>query len=375
MNDSNNQEGVLLTTSGEPQKATEINAFLIITKVLSCFIGIPLNVFVAIIIIRLRRLHSKPRNIFLLGIIFSNLLTFVPALIEVIYWVLPLDIVCQSYVAVSALPNTLLLWNMLLALIDRYVAIKYPIWHREKVTVRRVIYFLLFSSVFLGFLIKFVFIFGLIQLRCTVWTVHSKVVGLTMAILFVLCVIAHFIVFQQTKTLLQKNRTLCPSTKESIGMQTFSNRKRRFSGEDNNQENVFSEGEINEREGDVDLNAIVSAPPNLTSVVNLSSNMVIHVDNEKLSRMELEAARTLVIGVASLFAMTFAIIVLFIILYVCQLNKFECDSVRWLAPYFKELWLIHSVYNPIIWFMRNDEIWLLLKSKIDAISQKRTSTK
>ena len=252
MNDSNNQEGVLLTTSGEPQKATEINAFLIITKVLSCFIGIPLNVFVAIIIIRLRRLHSKPRNIFFLGIIFSNLLTFVPALIEVIYWVLPLDIVCQSYVAVSALPNTLLLWNMLLALIDRYVAIKYPIWHREKVTVRRVIYFLLFSSVFLGFLIKFVYIFGLIQLRCTVWTVHSKVVGLTMAILFVLCVIAHFIVFQQTKTLLQKNRTLCPSTKESIGMQTFSNRKRRFSGEDNNQENVFSEGEINEREGDVD---------------------------------------------------------------------------------------------------------------------------
>ena len=335
MNDSNNQEGVLLTTSGEPQKATEINAFLIITKVLSCFIGIPLNVFVAIIIIRLRRLHSKPRNIFLLGIIFSNLLTFVPALIEVIYWILPLDIVCQSYVAVGGLPNTLLLWNMLLALIDRYVAIKYPIWHREKVTVRRVIYFLLFSSVFLGFLIKFVFIFGLIQLRCTVWTVHSKVVGLTMAILFVLCVIAHFIVFQQTKTLLQKNRTLCPSTKESIGMQTFSNRKRRFSGEDNNQENVFSEGEINEREGDVDLNAIVSAPPNLTSVVNLSSNMVIHVDNEKLSRMELEAARTLVIGVASLFAMTFAIIVLFIILYVCQLNKFECDSVRWLAPYFR----------------------------------------
>ena len=375
MNDSNNQEGVLLTTSGEPQKATEINAFLIITKVLSCFIGIPLNVFVAIIIIRLRRLHSKPRNIFLLGIIFSNLLTFVPALIEVIYWVLPLDIVCQSYVAVGGLPNTLLLWNMLLALIDRYVAIKYPIWHREKVTVRRVIYFLLFSSVFLGFLIKFVFIFGLIQLRCTVWTVHSKVVGLTMAILFVLCVIAHFIVFQQTKTLLQKNRTLCPSTKESIGMQTFSNRKRRFSGEDNNQENVFAEGKINEREGDVDLNAIVSAPPNLTSVVNLSSNMVIHVDNEKLSRMELEAARTLVIGVASLFAMTFAILVLFIILYVCQLNKFECDSVRWLAPYFKELWLIHSVYNPIIWFMRNDEIWLLLKNKIDAISQKRTSTK
>ena len=382
MNDTSSEEGVLLTKSGEPQKPIEINfLFFIITKVLSCFIGIPLNMFLAIIIIRLRRLHSKPRNIFLLGIIFCNLLTLVPAFIEIIYWVLPVEFVCQSYVAVVGLPNNISLWNMLLALIDRYVAIQYPIWHREKVTVCRVIYFLLFSSVFLSFLQKFVFIFGFELLRCAMWSpIHSKVVGFTMAVLFVLCVIAHFIVFRQTKTILQKNCNFRPSTAESIGMQTFSKRKRTFSGADGNQENAVAEGEMDGREEGVDLSAIVSEPPNLKSVgvntvSNLSSIVVIHVDNGKISRMELEAARTLVIGVASLFATAFAIIVLFMVVYVCRLNKFECQGFGWLAPYFKELWLIHSVYNPIIWIIRNDEIWLVLKSKIDAISQKYASTK
>ena len=126
--------------------------------------------YLAIIIIRLRRLHSKPRNIFLLGIIFCNLLTLVPAFIEIIYWVLPVEFVCQSYVAVVGLPNNISLWNMLLALIYRYVAIQYPIWHREKVTVCRVIYFLLFSSVFLIFRQKFVFIFGFELIRCAMWS-------------------------------------------------------------------------------------------------------------------------------------------------------------------------------------------------------------
>ena len=54
---------------------------LIAAKVISCVVGIPLNVFVAVNIIRLRRLHSKPRNIFLLAIIFSNLLIFIPTII------------------------------------------------------------------------------------------------------------------------------------------------------------------------------------------------------------------------------------------------------------------------------------------------------
>ena len=374
MNVSSNQEDILLTQNGEPQKPININAFLFMTKFLSCFFGIPPNMFIAIVVIRLRRLHSKPRNIFLLGIIFSNLFTFVPAFMEMIYWVLPLEIVCQAYVAVVGLPNMILLWNMLLALVDRYVAIQYPIWHREKVTVRRVIYFLLFSSAFLIFLLKFVYIFGFAPLRCEIWFVHATIAGWTLIILFISCVIINFIVYRQTKTLLQKTRTSNPSKKEST--QTLSNQNKKFSGEADHQENVAEEREIDGIEL-CELNATINESPNCKPVVivsNLSSTMAIHVGSETRIRMELEAARTFIVGVASLFAMAFAIIIWFMIMHLCRLlTKFECVNLNWLVPYFKELPLFHSVYNPIIWLIRNDELWLVLKSKIDAISQKYAS--
>ena len=370
MNASSSQEDILLTQNGEPQKPIDINAFLFVTKFLSCFIGIPPNMFIAIIIIRLRRLHSKPRNIFVLGIISSNLFTFVPAFMEMIYWIVPLEIICQAYVTVVGLPNMILLWNMLLALIDRYVAVQYPIWHREKVTVRRVIYFLLFSSALLIFLLKFVYIFGFAPLRCEIWLVHATIAGWILIMLFISCVIINLIVYRQTKTLLQKTRTQNPSKRST---QTTSNRKKRFSGEADHQENVAEEREIDEIEL-VNLNAIINEPNGKSSVgvvSNLSSTMAVHVDSETRNRMELEAARTFVVGVASLFAMIFSIIFLFTIINLCRLvTKFECVNLTWLVPYAKELPLLHSVYNPIIWLIRNDELWLVLKSKIDAISQK-----
>jgi hypothetical protein len=69
-----------------------------ISKLICCFVGIPLNVSIAFTIIHHRRLHRKPRNIFLLGIIVSYLTFFIPAVIELIYWALyPDDSVCQAY--------------------------------------------------------------------------------------------------------------------------------------------------------------------------------------------------------------------------------------------------------------------------------------
>ena len=81
MTDSNSQEDILLAKSGEPHKLIETDVFLLLIKVLIYFIAVPINVFLSIIIIRLH-LHSKPRTALLLVIIFSNLLIFVPGLIE-----------------------------------------------------------------------------------------------------------------------------------------------------------------------------------------------------------------------------------------------------------------------------------------------------
>jgi hypothetical protein len=130
MNNSSNS-----TTDG--QLPVDLDTFLIVSKLISCSVGIPLNLSVVIAVTRHRQLRNRPRNIFLLGISFSYLTFFVPAIIELIDWKLSsIESVCQANVAVIiGPPHALLLLNMSLALIDRYVAINHPVWYREKMTV------------------------------------------------------------------------------------------------------------------------------------------------------------------------------------------------------------------------------------------------
>lgn len=153
------------------------DAYLISAEITCSFIGIPLNVFLVIIIIRFRRLHSKPRNIFLLGIVLSNIIAFLPPIIELAYWIVPMESVCKAYNIILGLPYAILLQNMLLALGDRYVAITYPLWHLKTMTVGFVTYFLVLSTLTLIFLLKFVYITGMIPLRCEILYLHGKVIG------------------------------------------------------------------------------------------------------------------------------------------------------------------------------------------------------
>ena len=84
------------------------------------FIGLPLNLFVAAVIIQLKRLHRKPRNLFQLSLILSNLFSYLPILIEIAHWYAPDEPThCKAYVALVGLPYVLFLANLFLALLDR----------------------------------------------------------------------------------------------------------------------------------------------------------------------------------------------------------------------------------------------------------------
>ena len=328
--------GIILTKSGEVQNPINLDAFLAVAKLLCSFVGIPLNVLIAIVIIRQRHLRNKPRNVFLLGIILSNLSASLPVTIELAYWIVPTESMCQAYNAVVGLPYSVLLLNMLLALADKYVAIKFPLWHRKKVTVRLVVGALLLSLVLVTFILKFVFIFRLAPIRCEILFVHVKVMGLTTVILFVSCIIANFIVYRQTRALLQQTRTL--------------------SGHEprNNQEAII---ENNVMEEHVELSTFQI--PN----VNPSSNMAIHVDGENQRKLETEATRTLLAGVTSLFVFACPPMIFFFSVFTCRLinNDVECSSLTWLSPYFKIMGLSHTVYIPLIWLVRDEELRLALK--------------
>ena len=366
-----NQTGnILLTEDGKVQHPINVDLFLIVTKCITSVIGIPLNLLVAIIIIRLRRFHSKPRHIFLLGIIFSDLFIYVPVLIEFVYWNSPVNYVCEAYVAVVGLPYSILLLNMLLALSDRYIAIKNPLWHRKRVTVRFAVICLLLSSASSVFIMKFVYIFGFAPIRCEIWFDHGRVVGLTTVLLFVLCTIANFIVYRQTKTLLQKSRTVKPEIND-IGLRTFIQNQETTDVESQAASQIYVGNNTNTTPALIEVQTIGNKTRNATdSNVDTSASMAIHVDSKTLHKMEMEATRTLITSVTSLFAMALPPVLLFLTVYFCRLiGTFQCSRVSWVAPYFKILGLIHSSINPLIWLLRNDEFRLVLTLKIDRTSR------
>ena len=366
-----NQTGnILLTEDGKVQHPINVDLFLIVTKCITSVIGIPLNLLVAIIIIRLRRFHSKPRHIFLLGIIFSDLFIYVPVLIEFVYWNSPVNYVCEAYVAVVGLPYSILLLNMLLALSDRYIAIKNPLWHRKRVTVRFAVICLLLSSASSVFIMKFVYIFGFAPIRCEIWFDHGRVVGLTTVLLFVLCTIANFIVYRQTKTLLQKSRTVKPEIND-IGLRTFIQNQETTDVESQAASQIYVGNNTNTTPALIEVQTIGNKTRNATdSNVDTSASMAIHVDSKTLHKMEMEATRTLITSVTSLFAMALPPVLLFLTVYFCRLiGTFQCSRVSWVAPYFKIFCLIHSSINPLIWLLRNDEFRLVLTLKIDRTSR------
>ena len=367
-----NQTGnILLTEDGKVQHPINVDLFLIVTKCITSVIGIPLNLLVAIIIIRLRRFHSKPRHIFLLGIIFSDLFIYVPVLIEFVYWNSPVNYVCEAYVAVVGLPYSILLLNMLiLALSDRYIAIKNPLWHRKRVTVRFAVICLLLSSASSVFIMKFVYIFGFAPIRCEIWFDHGRVVGLTTVLLFVLCTIANFIVYRQTKTLLQKSRTVKPEIND-IGLRTFIQNQETTDVESQAASQIYVGNNTNRTPALIEVQTIGNKTWNATdSNVDTSASMAIHVDSKTLHKMEMEATRTLITSVTSLFAMALPPVLLFLTVYFCRLiGTFQCSRVSWVAPYFKIFGLIHSSINPLIWLLRNDEFRLVLTLKIDQTSR------
>ena len=184
------QEGIVLAENGEIHNPINVDIVSVILKCLCCSTGIPLNASIAFTITRLRHLRCRPRHLFLLGIILSYLSFFIPPAIELIYWTLYSDeSVCHAYMAVVIVPQGLLLTNMLLALIDRYLAIHHPLMHRAKMTNRLAGCLIITCSMITAFLMKFVYIVRLGTLRCEVWLIHIKIIMTILIILFASCIV------------------------------------------------------------------------------------------------------------------------------------------------------------------------------------------
>jgi len=317
MNRSDQRE-VVLAENGEIHNPINVDLVSAIIKCLCCSIGIPLNLFIAFIICHRRRLHRKPRNYFLLGIILSHLSFFIPSSIELIYWGLyPVESLCRAYVAVVILPQGLLLTNVLLALIDRYLAINHPMLHRRKMTAQFAGCLIITCSMLTVFLMKFVYIVQLGTIRCEVWLVDIKVHAIILIILFASCIVLNIIIYRQTKNLLRESRTL----------QTTQNDR-----------DPSNRGTSN--------------------YATTGTQMCIHTDREKLGDMEMEATRTLVIGVTSLCVMSCLTLTFNATFFACRLiyGQFSCTNLLKIVPFVREFSMTPAIYGPIIFLVKNKEL-------------------
>lgn len=314
--------------------------FLVIPKYICSCIGIPVNVSLALTLICHCYLYRKPRNVFLFAIVFSNLTCFFPSVMELIYWGwLPVESVCHAYVAVVPIPHALLLLNMFLALVDRYLALAHPIIYQGKMTVRLASVIVIFSSILLVFLLKFVYIFGLSPLRCEVYLVQVKISVIILVALLLCCTVFNYVVYRQTKMNLSSSQRLSSLT-NSGGYQ--------ISTIDGHID--WIELEVFENQRGLSVNNNVS----LNGRCDIDTSMTITMDNEILSEIEMESTRTLLIGVTSLLIVAYIDIIYLSTFFGCQFifrATQQCGDSKCMEHFIKELGLIPAFDGSIIFHM------------------------
>ncbi len=293
-------------------------------KCICNFMGIAINVCVAATIIRRRRARCKPRNIFLLGILFSCLLFFAPDLIEVIrhQGFNSVGSVCQLQFAMAGVPHVLLLLSVLLALTDRHLAINHPVWYQEKMTARLACSIIVIGAIVIVFFLEIDYVVRLGTLRCDKWLVHANVTSTILILLFVSCAVLNSIVYLQIKV--PQFETMSPSGSFDAGSMGWIDELAPVEMEFRN--------EREESHGPYDVNTKI------------------------LSSVEMEATRTLTIAVTYLLSYQTVVIVSAFLACRFVFGELECVNFKWMGPCVKELTLIPAFYGPLIFLMKNQEI-------------------
>ena len=140
----------------------------------------------------------RPRHVLLIGTIVSCILTLlVHCFIPAVYFLWPNDDLCRFFVLSFRLPYIAFLFNILSALIDRYVAVTRSIWHRTAVTKKYCIIWLSLLNLLLAMAVKWSFIAQVDSVECAFNIIHILSVAVAILVLFILCtgfLIALFIV-------------------------------------------------------------------------------------------------------------------------------------------------------------------------------------
>ena len=186
----------------------EFDMFSSISHLILIVLGIPLNLIIVTIILTSKRLKRKPRNILFLGVSTASLFTLFTLMFELIAHHYQSPIFCKMTGLGLGAAYTCLLNNMLLALIDRFLAIVSPLFHRKIVTVKSVWIIQIFGGIIIFISIKWPYLFGFAPLQCGFLMFEAKTLATLQAIMIFSCVILYILVYLKTKRFARPNRVV-----------------------------------------------------------------------------------------------------------------------------------------------------------------------
>lgn len=294
-------------------------------------VGIPIQLLVAIVILKSRRLHN-PRNAFCLGNIcccFSTLL--ISAYEYLLLFFRPnTPLFCQLYGLLVGSPYSSLLVTILLATVDRWFAISAPIKHRKYVNVFRVAVLLVTSWISVLLINTSFYWLGWhqVSVSCIVNPDIMKWVSLSHLALVGMIIVAQVAVYIRTRSYLRFNARLSMKCKKH-----------------------------NARENSTTLEP---------------DEYFVHLPNKTICRLELEASVTLACGVTSLCVSALPLASTFLALIICQIgiDHLNCNHAIFIAsiPYAREMLLLHVVIGPMLYITRSREFSKALRRTFPFLS-------
>ena len=324
------------------------------------FLGSLINFVVVFVVYYSRQLHY-PRHLFWAAISLLNEFTIIQTLLEVVAIVNDDRVACQIFVLHAGVTYTTTLTFMALAALDRYLAIARYEWYKRKVTNRSAIYLLSF-----GFFVTYTTITSPFWTRfknisdCTVNITHMHCLMIYDLLLGVVCVILHVMLFLRSRAYINQypsnflptsialqflpinpqndipGKFIYPSIPYLLIQFHFREEVQQMEGRNHQEENSTNAGQI--------------AEPQTGDTMCFSC----FFNRPKINRLEILAALKMVF-VLPVWLCTFPVTLNAIMIYWCIRLDENCPVIFQINPYFTDLFLVHIIYNPLMYMSTSTE--------------------
>ncbi|XP_046454717.1 uncharacterized protein LOC124202411 isoform X2 [Daphnia pulex] len=312
-------------------------------------VGTLINLLVIVVVCRSRQLHY-PRHVFWAAISVMNQFQIIHFILEVVAIAGRNRVACQICVLNAGVLHTIILTLLALAGLDRYLAIARYEWYKEKVTNRGTI--LLLS---IGFVVTYLtftspFWTGYKKIKnCTINLTHMHVVLIYDLFMGILCVILHIMIFFLSRAAIKKQPLHFRQNPIALKfLQTPLS-------------NVGSEPADVEIEVPA-LQAVTAPdatgnvlPPHFDSQLDDTLCFTWFLNRPKLNRLEIRAAFSMSVNILPFWLCTFPVTVNGIIIYWCIHLQMNCPTVYRINPYIYDLFIVHVIYNPLMYISTSKE--------------------